>query len=157
MIPIYILVKFTNTDIENFYQPLYVGTTHNKFTNFKRNIFGHDWWNCCRFRAYEAVRQSEFYSFFLILFLRRHNSPMRTFASQWTSPNHTFLFLSFQFWILHFLISVCTLVQELFLSLFFVDSLRIIVKYLQYFSFTVHCNIVPNPIQRTYSDKWKYV
>jgi len=36
-------------------------------------------------------------------------------------------------------------------------NLRIIVKYLTYFSFTVHSVNVTNPIQLTYSDKWKYV
>ena len=36
-------------------------------------------------------------------------------------------------------------------------SLRIIVKYLIYFSFTIHSVNMTNPIQLTYSDKWKYI
>jgi hypothetical protein len=66
--------------------------------------------------------------------------------------------LSFQFVILHLLIPVC----RQFHYLFFGRPLSrlhwgLIIQCLKYFSFTIHSVNMTNPIQPTYSDKWRYI
>ena len=64
------------------------------------------------------------------------------------------VFPGFNFYFLNICLYTVT---EILLVAHFVVSLRIIVKHLTYFSFTVHCIKAANPIQQTYSDKWSYV
>jgi hypothetical protein len=55
-----------------------------------------------------------------------------------TVPVSSVFDLSFQFLILHLLISLCKQFHHLFLAVLLVDFPGIIIKYLAYFSFTTH-------------------
>ena len=61
--------------------------------------------------------------------------------------------VSFQFLILHLLLSVCTQFYHLLLVFLLVDFPQVCVKYLTYFSFSIHFVKISNPIQPTYSDQ----
>jgi hypothetical protein len=65
-----------------------------------------------------------------------------------------FWILFSEFVILHLLIPVRTQFHHLFFGR---TSLTIIVKYLTYFSLSTHSVKMTNPVQPTYSDKWKYI
>ena len=67
------------------------------------------------FLGYESHPAYHSVFLLLLLLLRWHYSPMRTFASLVDCPQSTLFFhLSFQFLILHLLISVCTQFHHLF-------------------------------------------
>jgi hypothetical protein len=99
---------------ENVLSPIVSGKTHNEFPIHKRNAFGHEWCKGSSFRSYESVRQKAFYFF---LNLRCHNSPTRTFATEWISPSLNIFSTCLSSFECCFLISLCTLLQQLFLLL----------------------------------------
>jgi hypothetical protein len=95
---------------------------------------------------------------FFFLLRRWHYSPVLTFTFfVYFSQSALFFDLIFHFLIVFINTCLYTVPPSVFWSPSYPSSLRIIVKYLTYFSLTIPSVNMTKPIQPTYSDKLKYI